>query len=209
MNAKNIFCRTVIAAAVMAGATTAYAVSVEASVSAATEAVSDTAITGLVKAKLATDTRLKGSEISVTTEKGVIVLSGKAPSAEAKAAAEEIAESADASVKVENRIQTPSVLSGLKSDIKVAADTTGEVVTDSWITTKVKSQLLADTVTKGTAMKVTTKDHIVSLKGTVVSQAEKERAIELASQTKGVTKVDASKLKVSTQSKVEANTPTQ
>ena len=203
MKNQTRFTRTRFAAALLAAATGAQAVSVGASLDVATQAVADTALTGSVKTKLATDARVKGSDISVTSENGVVILSGKAPSAEAKAAAEEIAKSADASVKVENRIEAPGVLSNLKTDAKVAADTTGEVITDSWISTKIKSQLLADTATKGTAIKVTTKDNVVFLKGTVASQAEKAAAIKLAGETKGVTKVNASKLKVST--KVNAN----
>lgn len=205
MKNQTILTRTLIAAAFLASASAAQAISVGASVDVATQAVADTALTGTVKTKLATDARVKGSDISVTSENGVVVLTGKAPTAEAKAAAEEIAKSADASVKVDNRIQAPGLLSELKTDVKVAADTTGEVVTDSWISTKIKSQLLADTATKGTAIKVTTKDNIVFLKGTVGSQLEKDQAIKLASQTKGVAKVNASKLKVSTKVKTDAN----
>ena len=205
MKNQTILTRTLIAAALLASASAAQAISVGASVDVATQAVADTALTGTVKTKLATDARVKGSDISVTSENGVVVLTGKAPTAEAKAAAEEIAKSADASVKVDNRIQAPGLLSELKTDVKVAADTTGEVVTDSWISTKIKSQLLADTATKGTAIKVTTKDNIVFLKGTVGSQLEKDQAIKLASQTKGVAKVNASKLKVSTKVKADAN----
>ncbi|MDO9452378.1 MAG: BON domain-containing protein [Stagnimonas sp.] len=205
MKNQTILTRTLIAAALLASASAAQAISVGASVDVATQAVADTALTGTVKTKLAADSRVKGSDISVTSENGVVVLTGKAPSAEAKAAAEEIAKSADASVKVDNRIQAPGLLSELKTDAKVAADTTGEVVTDSWISTKIKSQLLADTATKGTAIKVTTKDNIVFLKGTVASQLEKDQAIKLASQTKGVAKVNASKLKVSTKVNADAN----
>ncbi len=209
MKNQTILTRTLIAAVLLASASAANAISVGASVDVATQAVADTALTGTVKTKLATDARVKGSDISVTSENGVVVLTGKAPSAEAKAAAEEIAKSADASVKVDNRIQAPGLLSELKTDAKVAADTTGEVVTDSWISTKIKSQLLADTATKGTAIKVTTKDNIVFLKGTVGSQLEKDQAIKLASQTKGVAKVNASKLKVSTKVKADASVSAQ
>lgn len=209
MNNKTLLTRTLIAAALFASASAAQAISVDASVNAATSAVTDTALTGTVKTKLATDARVKGSDISVKSENGVVILTGKAPTAEAKAAAEEIAKSADASVKVENRIEAPGVLTNLKADAKVAADTTGEVVTDSWISTKIKSQLLADTATKGTAIKVTTKDNIVFLRGTVATQAEKDQAIALAKETKGVAKVNASKLKVSAKVKADANVSAQ
>lgn len=216
MTQSNLLKRTLMAAALATVAATASAASLDVSVNAATQAVTDTALTGSVKTKLATDARVKGSDISVNSENGVVVLTGTAPSAEAKAAAEDLAKSANGAVKVENRIKAPGVLSTLaadtkavgaelKADTKAAANTTGEVVTDGWITTKVKSQLLADTLTKGTAIKVNTKGNVVALRGTVASQAEKDQAIKLASETQGVTKVDASKLKVSTKVKAKAD----
>lgn len=208
MKNQNLLTRTLIAAAILASAGAAQAVSVDlgATVNAATQTVVDTALTGKVKANLASDARVKGSDISVTSENDVVILTGKAPTADAKAAAEAIAKSSvDANVRVVNKIEAPGVLSAIGSDVKVAADTTGEVITDSWISTKIKSQLLADTATKGTAIKVTTKDNVVFLKGTVATKAEKDQAIALAQQTKGVVKVNASKLKVSTKVKADAN----
>ena len=214
MKNQTTLARTLIAAAILASASAAHAISVGASVGATvdgvTQAVVDTGVTGSVKAKLAGDARLKGADVAVTTENNVVILSGKAPSADAKAAAEEIAKSSvGADVRVVNRIEAPGVLSAIGSDVKVAADTTGEVITDSWITTKLKSQLLADTATKGTAIKVTTKDNVVFLKGTVASQAEKDQAIKLAGETKGVARVNASKLKVNTKLKADANVKAQ
>lgn len=208
MKNKNLLTRTLIAAAILASAGAAQAVSVDlgATVNAATQAVVDTALTGKVKTNLAADARLKGSDISVTSENDVVILTGKAPTADAKAAAEAIAKSSvDTNVRVVNKIEAPGVLSAIGGDVKVAADTTGEVITDSWISTKIKSQLLADTATNGTAIKVTTKDNVVFLKGTVATKAEKDQAIALAKQTKGVVKVNASKLKVSTKVKADAN----
>lgn len=200
MKNQNILARTLIAAAILTGTTAAYAVGVDLNVglNATTQAVTDTALTSSVKAKLAADARVNASDVSVTTENGVVVLSGKVASAEAKAAAEDLAKSTSGTVRVVNKIDAPNLLSAVTSDVKVAANNTGEVITDSWISTKVKSQLLADTVTKGTAMKVTTKDNVVFLKGSVGSQAEKDQAIKLASETQGVVRVNATKLKVST-----------
>lgn len=199
------FTRTLIAASLLAAAGSASAVSLGATIDATTQAVVDTGLTGSVKAKLAGDSRLTGSDISVTTENNVVILTGKAPNAEAKKAAEDIALSAKAGVKVDNRIETPSLLSNVKADTKMAVETTGEVITDSWITTKVKSQLLADTLTKGTRMKVVTRNNVVTLRGKVATQAEKDQAIKLASEIKGVTRVNASKLRVSANVKAKAN----
>ncbi len=207
MKNQNILTRTLIAAALFTGATAVHAIGVDLGVdlNATTQAITDTALTGSVKAKLAADARVNASDVSVNTENGVVVLTGKVASAEAKAAAEELAKSANGTVRVVNRIEAPGLLSALSSDVKVAADATGEVITDSWISTKVKSQLLADTLTKGSAMRVTTRDNVVFLRGTVGSLAEKNQAIKLASETKGVVRVNARKLRVSTKVNASAN----
>ncbi|SFB21359.1 BON domain-containing protein [Azotobacter beijerinckii] len=75
-------------------------------------------------------------------------------------------------------------------------DKTGEVVSDSWITSKVKSTFLADTSLGGMDIKVETTQGVVSLSGTVGSKAEKELAIQKAKTIKGVTGVSADALKV-------------
>lgn len=199
------FTLSLFAAALLTAATAAHAISLGATIDATTQAVTDTALTGSVKTKLSTDARLNGSNISVTTENGLVVLSGTAPSIQAKAVAEEVAQSANANVKVVNRIEAPSVISTLKADTKAAADSTGEVITDSWISAKIKSQLLADIATKGTAIRVKTRDNVVTLKGTVASQAEKDQAIKLAGETQGVLRVNARNLKVSTKVNASAN----
>ena len=69
--------------------------------------------------------------------------------------------------------------------------------TDTWITTKVKSSLLAADGVSGTDVKVETKNSVVWLSGTVGSKAEKDKAVAKAKGIEGVTKVDASKLMVS------------
>jgi len=71
-----------------------------------------------------------------------------------------------------------------------------EPVTDSWITTKVKSDLLASSKVPGTEVKVETVNGVVSLSGTVASQAEKDKAVTEARGIKGVKRVDAAQLKV-------------
>lgn len=178
-------------------------VDVGASVNTATQAVSDTALTTSIKAKVAADARTKGSDISVTTTNGVAVLTGTAPTHEAKKAAEEQALKIDGVTKVDNRIEAPSAMASVGADVKAGAKATGEKVTDGWITTKVKTQLLADELTKGSKIKVDTKDNIVRLSGKAGSEAEKAQAIKLAVGTDGVKEVDASKLKVVT--KVSSN----
>lgn len=67
---------------------------------------------------------------------------------------------------------------------------------DTWITTKVKSSLLADTVVAGTKIDVDTVNGVVFLTGTASSQAQVDQAKKVAGGIQGVSKVDASKLKV-------------
>ena len=159
-------------------------------------ALSDAAITAKVKAKYLDDKRLKNSDISVTTANGVVSLTGTAPTSDAKDAAEEVAKTVDGVLNVSNDIQTPSVTGKIEKKTKKAAKKTERVVSDSWITTKVKSALLADNVTKGFKISVKTVNHVVALTGTVDSQASIDHANELAKQVEGVTEVDTTGLVV-------------
>lgn len=70
-------------------------------------------------------------------------------------------------------------------------------VADAWITTKVKSQLLADDQTEGSEIDVDTVEGVVHLSGAIGSQAEIDKAIAIARATEGVKDVDASGLTVS------------
>lgn len=62
---------------------------------------------------------------------------------------------------------------------------------DAWITAKVKAALLADTDVRGLALDVDTKDGVVTLRGTAVTQAEIDAAKKIAKNIEGVRDVDA------------------
>ncbi len=66
---------------------------------------------------------------------------------------------------------------------------TGEYVTDSWITTKVKTVLVEDANVKATEVNVETFKGVVQLSGFVSSQAAMYEAVRLAGNIKGVTSV--------------------
>jgi osmotically-inducible protein OsmY len=66
---------------------------------------------------------------------------------------------------------------------------TGEVITDGWITTRVKSKFVGEDLLKGSDINVDTNDHVVTLKGTVTSAAARARAVEQAKEVEGVHKV--------------------
>lgn len=71
---------------------------------------------------------------------------------------------------------------------KVVA-TTGEVITDAWLTTKVTAKLADEKQLEGSSIDVDTSDHVVRLRGTVASMAMRNRAAEIAGGTEGVTRV--------------------
>ena len=70
-----------------------------------------------------------------------------------------------------------------------AANKAGEMLNDGALTAKIKSKMALDDLVKARAIDVTTVDHVVTLKGTVGSVAEHDRAVALAKETTGVTQV--------------------
>jgi len=72
---------------------------------------------------------------------------------------------------------------------------TEEAVSDTWITSKVKSSLIANKNVSGVDIKVETNKGVVSLSGNVKSDAERDLAIETAKGIKGVKAVSADGLK--------------
>jgi hyperosmotically inducible protein len=68
------------------------------------------------------------------------------------------------------------------------------VMSDSWITTKVKSEILKSSLAEGFEVKVTTLHGIVTLKGTLSSAEVVYQVRAIAARVKGVQDVDASML---------------
>jgi len=159
-------------------------------------AISDTAVTAKVKAKFLDDSRLKNARISVTTTNGAVTLTGSAPTSDAASAAKQLASTVNGVQSVDDQITTPSLADTVAAKTDKAAKKTGKYASDSWITTKVKSGLLADSLTKGLDIGVNTSNGVVALSGTVASQDAVDHAEDLAKKVKGVKSVDSSGLKV-------------
>jgi hyperosmotically inducible protein len=66
---------------------------------------------------------------------------------------------------------------------------TGEAITDTWITTKIKSDMVNEDALHDSDVSVHTNNHVVTLSGTVMSAAGLARAVEIAKTTKGVNRV--------------------
>jgi osmotically-inducible protein OsmY len=70
-----------------------------------------------------------------------------------------------------------------------AANKAGEVLSDGALTAKIKSKMALDDTVRARSIDVSTTDHVVMMSGTVQSQAEHDRAVQLAKETAGVTRV--------------------
>jgi len=68
-------------------------------------------------------------------------------------------------------------------------ESTGEYVTDAWITTKVKAALVEDPMVKATEVNVETFKGTVQLSGFVSSDAARSHAVQVARRIEGVTGV--------------------
>jgi len=68
-------------------------------------------------------------------------------------------------------------------------ESTGEFVDDAAITTKVKSSFVADPRVSASAISVETTRGVVHLTGTVKSEEERQRAIQLAQGVAGVREI--------------------
>src|SRR4026207_834175 len=221
--------RTWVAALALGALTVAPAASAQTSTAAK---VDDSTIKSRVETRLKNDATLKGDNIVVSVDKGVVTLSGTVHSNAQKDRAKALAKvsgvtdvdsklevestgpstvdkaeaktkdaakatkdatkdagkaTKDATVKGAEKTKDAAAKTGEKT--KDAVATTGEVINDAWITSKVSADFVNEDTLKGSDINVDTKDHVVTLKGTVVSAAGKARAEEIAKTTKGVKRV--------------------
>ena len=158
-------------------------------------AVADTAITARVKAHLLGKKMLRHSDIDVTTTNGVVTLNGTASGPKAMAYAVDTIKAIEGVKSVDNNLTVAS-RSKTSATVHQAAADTSRVISDSWITTKLKSELLADSVSKGVDVNVETTHGVVVLKGALPSQAAVDHVKAMAGQVSGVKSVDVAGLTV-------------
>jgi hyperosmotically inducible periplasmic protein len=153
-------------------------------------ALSDTAITAKVKGAFVGDDRLKGSHIKVVTTNRVVTLTGTTPTDDSRTAAEELARNTDGVRGVDDQLRAATD----GSTHRVVAKTE-RIGSDSWITTKVKSEILGDSVSKGFDVHVKTIHGVVELSGTLRNEDAIAHVKDLAERIEGVKSVDISGLR--------------
>jgi hyperosmotically inducible protein len=139
-----------------------------------------------VKAQFAKDDLVKARDINVDTANHVVTLRGTVNSTAEETRALELARATTGVTNVVDEIQI----------VPESVPTTGNIepsgqplTNDAGLTTAVKAALLADPGVSGLAIDVDTTDNVVALTGSVSTQTEKSRAIDLARQTAGVSQV--------------------
>jgi osmotically-inducible protein OsmY len=155
----------------------------------------DATLTATVKSKLLWSSVTEALNIDVDSAEGVVTLKGRAQSPEAKEVAGNLASNTDGVVSVNNLISI-SAADSIASRVDPQVNSPVEDMSDVWITSKVKSSLIYSRNLDGLSIKVDTKSGLVSLNGVVANYAEKELAIEIARNIRGVKGVNADALKV-------------
>jgi len=138
--------------------------------------VTDSWVTSKVKISLFADERVKGTQVSVDTTKGVVHLRGKVDSAEAKSAASDIAQGIEG-------------VKSVKNDLQVVAPTARKAVdaNDSDIAKAVGTRLSKDAQLK--TVDVRTDAGVVTLTGQVPTIGASAKASEMARGVPGVKSV--------------------
>ncbi|MHB0774350.1 BON domain-containing protein [Halomonas sp. WWR20] len=123
-----------------------------------------------------TDARFRDARISVDSYNGRVLLTGQVASEELKTQAGQIAEQVRMVRQVYN-------------ELAVAANApVGQRMTDTWLTTKVKTQLASDESIDSGRIKVVTENSTVYLMG-LVNHQEAERVVNAASQVGGIQRI--------------------
>lgn len=120
--------------------------------------------------------QFRNANIAITTYNGEVLLAGQAPFGWQRDKAEQITKQVSGVTKVYNLVTVGNPISSLTH------------VSDSWITTKVKSKLISSSEVDASQIKVVTENGSVYLMGTVPAN-EADAAVDIARRTAGVERV--------------------
>lgn len=142
----------------------------------------DAWIDGKAETTLLLNGNLNSFDINTDVKNGVITLTGKVESDVDKALAQELLENLDGVSRVDNKLSV--VAEKGKGD-----DADSSALKDAKIATVVKTRLLFESEVSGTSIDVDADNGVVTLKGKVDSDAEKDLAVAIAKNTDDVSRV--------------------
>jgi len=133
-----------------------------------------------------------GMATEVDTKFGKVTLQGVADDGASKELAGRLALNTAGVVSVDNQLTVKNA----KPTAAIETHEAGNGVTDSWISTKVKSTFMYSSNVDGSDIGVSTTKGVVTLTGKVDSGAERALAIELAKNIRGVKSVESKGLTI-------------
>lgn len=153
--------------------------------------IDDATITATVKSKLLWSKHTDGMVTNVDTTSGKVLLRGTAETAESKQLTGLLAMNTRGVIAVDNQLAVSEQKTTMTDIASSVSEEASRDISDGWITTKVKSTLLYSSNVHGSAIKVSTKNGIVTLSGKVDSSVERALVIELATNVRGVKSVQS------------------
>lgn len=168
---------------------------------------SDQELSSLIATKLANDKSLSPDAVKVSVKDGVVTLTGVVPKDADVARAEALARVTGV-VRVDNKLtsrekatdKTKSAAGKVAETTKKGAEKTaektkqalsktGEVITDGWISSRIKTGFMGDEALRASAITVDSTDKVVTLSGAVPTAAARAKAVKIAGEVEGVKRV--------------------
>jgi hyperosmotically inducible protein len=148
--------------------------------------LNDAKITASVKTALGLNRNLSGYSLDVSTENGAVTLRGKVDSETARARAQAVVADVPDVKRVVNEIQ---VVPGASASAPGSGRTLGETLDDEALEMKVKLAFSLNRELKGSDISVQAYRKDVTLGGEVTTEAQHERALQVARETPAVVNV--------------------
>ncbi|MBB1406942.1 BON domain-containing protein [Pseudoalteromonas sp. SG44-5] len=144
----------------------------------------DAWIDGKAETVLLMNTNLNNFDINTDVKNGKVILTGKVNSELDKELAEELVLSLDGVTDVDNQLTVVKNMNSKSHDNM--KDDDGSGLTDAKITTVITTRYLFNSEVGGTNIDVDTDNGVVTLTGTVNSDAEKQLAVKIAKNAQDV-----------------------
>jgi len=130
---------------------------------------------------------MKTAAWSVVPVLAALALATAHVSAGATPASQVVEKTKEGAVKTKDAVVKGTKIAAEKT--KDGLSKTGEVMTDGWITSRVHERFVGEDLLKDSDISVDTSKHVVTLKGTVMAKAGRDRATSVALHTEGVHRV--------------------
>jgi hyperosmotically inducible periplasmic protein len=170
--------------------------------------MTDVELENIIKTKINSDAQLKAANLGVDADvnSNTATVSGTVNSNALRARALDLARSAQAGLVVTDKIEvktgevaresyTEDMAKEARDKAKRSGDSIGNSLEDAWIHTKIVAKLIGDSDTPQRKINVDVNNQVVTLRGTVETNEQKQEAERIAKTTDGVKSV-SNQLKV-------------